>query len=96
MAKTIISSLSVALVTGLVFLAYTNPSAYGKIGLWVALIVTSINFLFFVWSLGAASIPRKPKNNPMSTAVKSMGLWFIFMTFLAALYFLPIILEGVK
>jgi hypothetical protein len=97
MIKTMISSLAVALVTGLTYLAFTDHPVYKIISLWVALVSTTITFLFFVWSLGAASIPRKLKHtDPMAPSVYSLGIWLLFMMFLAALYFLPAILGGAK
>ena len=93
----VLTSLIVALITGLTFLAFSKPETYKIIALWIALIATICMLGFFLFSLGKES-SRNPtsesKNTPMSIAINMLGIWFIFLVFLAILYFLtPVIVR---
>ena len=99
MLRTIITSLTVALITGLAALAYANPHAYRVLALCVALLTTVGVMLFFVWSLGAESrtdFSAPNAKNPMVNAVYALGLWLSLIALLAFLYFLQSMLAATR
>ena len=99
MLKTIVSSLIVALVTGLTGLAYVRPDAYRAVSHYVALIFGAGMLLFWFWSWGAEfqTNYRSPNvSNPMLAAVKAAGLYLALLVYLAFLYNLPSILSQAK
>ena len=99
MLRKIIPGLTVALVTGLAALAYSNPRAYQITALCVALLATLASLLFSTWSMGAESRTDYSKPNtksPMLNAVNALGIWLGLIVYLALLYLLSYILKGAR
>ena len=84
------SGLIIALITGLTILAFTKPQTYVIIALWVSFIATVIMFILFIWSWGKASSNYTDfsKGSPTDNAVKILGIFFVFLIYMALLYFL--------